>query len=158
MATDRKAPWPLIFGALAVVALAATWWHFRDYFEPPQAQRLPLDDCDLNQGPCSRKLPGGGRLTFEIQPRPVPVVEPLRLLVQVEGVKPRKVEVDFAGVSMNMGYNRPRLERVGPGKWRGEGMLSVCIRDRMDWEAQVLLHLPDKVLAVPFRFDTLKNR
>ena len=66
--------------------------------------------------------------------------------------------MDFAGVSMNMGYNRPRLERTAPGRWEGEGMLSVCIRERMDWEARVLLYLPGKVLAVPFRFDTIKNR
>jgi hypothetical protein len=35
-------------------------------------------------------------------------------------------------------------------------MLPVCVRQRMTWEARVLLHYPQRMLAAPFRFDTLR--
>ncbi len=147
--------------SLLVIALLAVaggaWWHFRDYFQPPPAQRLPLDGCDLQKQACRRALPGGGTLEFSITPRPIPLVAPLKLRVRLEGVEARRVEVDFAGLNMNMGYNRPRLKRAGAGVFEGEGYLPVCIRRHMEWEAQVLLYLRHRVLAVPFRFDTYKN-
>lgn len=37
-------------------------------------------------------------------------------------------------------------------RWRGQGMLPVCVRARMTWEAQVLLHYPGGSRAAPFRF------
>ncbi len=146
---------------LAVLALGAVlggaWWYFQDYFQPPEAEVLPLDGCDLQQQACRRTLPGGGELEFSITPRPIPLVSPLKLQVRVNGLEVRRVEVDFSGVSMNMGYNRPKLQKVGEGVFEGEGFLPVCIRQRMDWEARVLLYLPGRVLAVPYRFDTVRN-
>ncbi len=147
---------PAVVGGLVLV-LALGYWRFHDYFAPPVSERLPLDDCDLNRQVCRRSLPGGGELEFGITPRPIPLVSPLTLEVRVRGVEPEKVEVDFSGVTMNMGYNRPVLERVEKGLYRGEGFLPVCIRQRMDWEARVLLHLPGRVLAVPWRFDTIRD-
>jgi hypothetical protein len=35
-------------------------------------------------------------------------------------------------------------------------MLPVCVRDRMTWEARVLLQFPQRLLAAPFRFETLR--
>ena len=101
-------------------------------------------------------LPGGGRVRFAVEPSAIPVVEPLRLQVWTEDLDVSLVEVDFSGVDMNMGFNRPRLERVAPGRFAGEGMLPVCVRARMSWEARVLLHTPGGLQAVPFRSDTFQ--
>jgi hypothetical protein len=93
---------------------------------------------------------------FGIEPGSIPVLEPLTLWVRAQGLDVRGVEVDFAGVDMNMGHNRPRLEAVGPGEFRGGGMLPVCVRARMTWEARVLLRTPRGIWAAPFRFDTVR--
>jgi hypothetical protein len=157
MAEVQKSRWlPLVVLALAVAA-GSGYWYFRDYFAPPEAVTLSLDRCDLQQQACRRALPGGGEMEFSIRPRPIPLVSPLKLRLKVAGVEVDRAEVDFSGVTMNMGYNRPRLQAVGEGLFEGEGFLPVCIRQRMDWEAKVLLYLPDKVLAVPYRFETLKK-
>jgi hypothetical protein len=74
--------------------------------------------------------------------------------VRTEGVDPDRVEVDFAGVDMNMGFNRVALKPVGQGTFAGTGMLPVCVRARMTWEARVLLHTDAGLLAASFRFDT----
>ncbi len=126
----------------------------------PQAQFLGTAEpgCDLTKGPCSGRLPGGGRVRLSITPRPIPVVKPLAIEVDLEGIQADTVEVDFVGVNMNMGFNRPRLKPAGPGRFRGRGVLPVCVRRHMVWEARVLAHTPDGLAVVPFRFDTYKRR
>ena len=120
---------------------------------------LPLlnPDCDLRAGPCSGDFPDGGRVVFGIQPASIPLLKPLQFEVQVEGMDARDVEVDLKGLSMNMGFNRPKLALVEEGRFRGEGMLPVCVRDAMEWEAKVLVHTNDGLRAAPFRFITVKD-
>ena len=147
---------PLVLLVLVAVA-GGGYWYFHDYFEPPQAVTLPLDDCNLQKQTCRRTLPNGGEVEFGITPRPIPLVSPLKLRLKVRGLAVRRAEVDFSGVTMNMGYNRPKLRKIREDLFEGEGFLPVCIRQRMDWEAKVILYLPDEVIAVPFRFETVKK-
>lgn len=113
-----------------------------------------VPDCNLRQGPCTGLLPEGGKVMFEIEPRSIPLLQPLTLEVRIQGPEATYVEVDFAGTDMNMGYNRVRLNAVGPGAWRGQATLPVCVRNRMTWEAKVLLATDLGLMAAPFRFDT----
>ncbi len=153
---ERKS-WILPIAILAAAAvLGGVAWHFRDYFEPPPAQVLSLDDCDLHQGPCRRSLPVGGEVVFAIEPRSIPLTKPLKLTVEVKDVDADRVEVDFSGVTMNMGYNRPLLKEVAHGRFEGEGLLPVCIRQRMDWEARVILRTDRGSFILPWRFETVK--
>ncbi|HJW26254.1 MAG TPA: hypothetical protein VJ576_15280 [Rhodocyclaceae bacterium] len=112
----------------------------------------PPSGCDLHRTPCEVALPGGGSAQFSITPRPIPMVAPLQLEVTVNGREASKVEVDFAGVSMNMGLNRPELKSVGNGRFSGQGTLPVCITGSMDWRATVLLETAKERIAIPFRF------
>jgi hypothetical protein len=113
-----------------------------------------IADCDLRAGPCEAAFPDGGLVTFEISPAHIPTTQKLFLKVGTKGVDARQVEVDFAGADMNMGFNRVALRFVGPGEFTGTGMLPVCVRARMTWEARVLLHTEAGLMAAPFRFDT----
>ncbi|MCX7167575.1 MAG: hypothetical protein NTV11_15045 [Rhodocyclales bacterium] len=110
--------------------------------------------CDLQRRACAAKLPDGGRLEFSITPRPIPLLQALRVEVTVTGVNPGKVEVDFAGASMNMGYNRSELPHTGSGRYAGEASLPVCVSGGMTWVATVLVETDRQRIAVPFRFDT----
>jgi len=110
--------------------------------------------CDLRAGPCTVGFATGGKVRLDITPGGIPVVTPLRLAVDVEGLDARTVEVDFAGLDMNMGYNRVRLEPTGAGRFEGQGMLPACVRNRMTWEAKVLVHTAGGTMAAPFRFET----
>jgi len=110
--------------------------------------------CDLQRRACAATLPDGGRLEFSITPRPIPLLQALRVEVTVTGVKPGKVEVDFAGASMNMGYNRSELPPTGSGRYAGEASLPVCVSGGMTWVATVLVETDRQRIAVPFRFDT----
>ncbi len=126
--------------------------------DQPVSLTLPLDkSCDLQKSACSSDLPGGGKLTLSIMPRPIPVLRPLKLEVTVEGARAETVEVDFAGVDMKMGYNRPALQESGAGRFAGEATLPICSVSSMAWRATVLARLGGKLVAAPFEFVTSRN-
>ncbi|MEA3641263.1 MAG: hypothetical protein VBE63_15165 [Lamprobacter sp.] len=141
--------------AIVTVVLVKTW----PLLHPVVNERAPLSpDCDLLTQACSVWFATGAEVELDIQPRGIPAVHPLALRVSLKGLPtPERVEVDFAGVEMAMGFNRADLSwDLESAAWTGKGMLPVCVRDRMTWEARVLLHYPDRLLAAPFRFVSLR--
>ncbi len=115
----------------------------------------PESDCDLHAGPCAATLPDGRRISLSVTPRPIPVVKPLELEVSLTGpVASRRVEVDFAGVDMNMGLNRTVLKPAGEGRYAGQATLPVCITGGMAWKATVLVEEGRQKIAASFRFET----
>lgn len=110
--------------------------------------------CDLQQGPCTLRFGDGATVTLSITPRPVEMLEPLTLQVQTEGIEPWSVAVDFQGINMNMGYNRPELTAEGAGRYTGSTMLPVCVRERMDWKVQVMVRNAEGIRAAPYHLVT----
>ena len=138
---------------IAVIVLGAAGYWLAPLLLPKTDVVLPLSACNLNAGPCTIELPSGGTVEVAIDPRPIPALKTLRLLAIEKGAKVDKIEIDFAGVDMKMGYNRPLLENLGEGRFAGQGNLPVCISGKMPWEATVLIESGRTVIAAPFRFD-----
>lgn len=147
----------ILVGVLALALVGVAVYKAWPLLYPEVAWEVPFDPaCDLRRGPCGSQIPGvSGRISFEIAPRTIPPVQPLHLSVVTEGVDVKEVSVDFSGLDMNMGFNRAILHEVQPGRFEGRGMLPVCVRRRMAWEARVLVRTPEGLLAVPYRFETL---
>ncbi|WP_371324985.1 hypothetical protein VX159_05570 [Dechloromonas sp. ZY10] len=122
----------------------------------PQADLVAHPDpgCDLQRQACAVELPGGGRAELLAAPLPIPMVKPFTVRVRVSGLRVSAVEVDFAGIDMNMGLNRPQLVAEGDGRFVGEATLPVCISGQMDWQATVLLTTERGRMALPYRFTT----
>ncbi len=145
-----------VAGLLAISLIAVAVYKIWPQLNPKVAELAQLShDCDLRAGPCSNVFSDGGSVSFGIEPRDIPVVQPLSLEVRLEGIEADRVEVDFQGTDMNMGYNRAELAQDGSGRFIGKGMLPVCVRYAMEWEAKVLLHTGRGLLAAPFRFITV---
>jgi hypothetical protein len=158
-AGHRLAATAWFVGFLLLALIAVLVYRAWPMLFPPVTAAAPLDsDCDLRAGPCTGRLPGGGSVRFRIEPESIPVLRPLILTVQLDGIDAHGVEVDFAGTDMNMGYNRVSLTKETPSGWRGEGMLPICVRQVMRWEATVLLDTEQGLMAAPFRFDTYRSR
>jgi hypothetical protein len=113
----------------------------------------PDPGCDLHHAPCTAVLPQGGRLSFALTPRPIPVTQPLDVEVKIEGAGADRVAVDFAGVDMSMGFNRTILRAVDMRHHVGQTVLPVCVTGRMLWQATVLVETGRTRIAVPFRFE-----
>lgn len=146
-----------IISVLVLAILLAVSYKLKDLLEPGVTATAVLDEsCDLRKGVCTSELPGGGKVTFSINPNDIPILRPLTLQVKTEGVDVSNVEVDFIGIGMEMGYNRPKLGVVDKTNFKGEAILPVCVRTKMDWEARVLLKIGDGLIMAPFRFYTLK--
>lgn len=143
---------------LALLLAGAVGQKLLPTLDQPVAVTMPLDkSCDLQHGACSSSLAGGGRVTFSIEPRPIPVLRPIKLVVTVQGAAAKKAEVDFTGVEMKMGYNRPLLSASGNGRFDGETTLPICSVSSMAWRATVLVETNGKRVALPFEFVTSRN-
>lgn len=114
----------------------------------------PDPACNLHKQACTVSLPDGGSLELTMGTRPIPLVKPFSVQVAASGLTPTRIEVDFAGIDMNMGFNRPLLEKRGDGIFSGETTLPVCITGGMAWQATVLVEMGSQRIAVPFRFST----
>lgn len=108
--------------------------------------------CDLQRQACAATLPDGSRLQLSITPRPIAFLQPLRVEVALGGIEARKVEVDFSGETMNMGYNRGQLAAAGGGIYAGDASLPVCVSGSMTWVATVVIETDRQRIAVPYRF------
>ena len=138
---------------LVLVGIAGYW--FSPLLLPKSDIAAIIDPaCDLHRQACGASLPGGGRIELSIAPRPIPMVQPLAIEVRVSGLDAKSAAIDFAGIGMNMGYNRPELPAAGPGRFAGSASLPVCITGTMAWQATLLLETDRQRISVPFRFDS----
>ena len=112
----------------------------------------PDPACNLQRQTCAVTLPSGGRVELSMAPRPIPMVRPFEVQVTTSGFAPGRVEVDFAGIDMNMGLNRPQLTPRAGGSFAGQATLPVCITGTMDWQATVLIETGGEHIAIPYRF------
>ncbi|MCU7808708.1 MAG: hypothetical protein KZQ73_12690 [Candidatus Thiodiazotropha sp. (ex Semelilucina semeliformis)] len=156
MNKDNRLLWlflSLLLIAVSTVALYKTW----PILFPKVSISGQLDpDCDLRAGPCTTHLTDGGRVSFSIDPRDIPTMKPITLHVSVNGMVAQEIEVDFTGVDMNMGINRVTMNPESDGQYSGNGILPVCIRDAMEWEARVLISTRKGLVSVPYRFITVR--
>ena len=118
---------------------------------------MPDPACDLQKQACTVTLPAGGKVELSMGDKAIPLVKPFGVRVTTSGFSPSRVELDFAGVDMNMGYNRPELALQGEGRYVGEATLPVCITGQMDWQATVLVETGSQRIAVPFRFASVPH-
>ena len=114
-------------------------------------------DCELRDGPCLAELPAGGSIEFSIEPHSIPLMKPLLLTINLRDIDVTAAEIDFVGIGMNMGYNRPQLKKTSSTRFEGKTTLPVCILQRMPWEARLLLETDSGTVMAPFRFYTEKS-
>ncbi len=139
---------------LALALIAVVGYKYSPLLLPKADLTLtPTAGCDLNQQACHADMPGGGHIELALAPHPIPVVKPLQVTATIVGAAPDKVELDFQGVVMNMGFNRVTLAPAGDGRYTGEATIPVCVTGRMLWRATVVVETASQRIAVPFLFE-----
>ena len=146
----------------AVISVAASGyagfrlWQWQQ--PPPIVRGAVARDCDLNRSPCEATFPGGGRLRVSVTPRPIPLITPVTVEVQLIGLKAESVQIDLNSPDMNVGYNRHVLVPQGDGVFAGRTVLPVCVRDRMTWQLQATVRTPSGPVGATFEFETVVSK
>lgn len=144
-----------LIGVLLIVLVVVVGYKLSPMLLPKADVTVqPEAGCDLQRQGCLAKLPGGGSVELEMGTRPIPLVKPFEVRVNAGNLQPGRVEIDFAGIEMNMGYNRLLLAPRGDGTYVAEATLPVCITGQMAWQATVLLESGHERIAIPYRFIT----
>jgi hypothetical protein len=150
----------ILLGVIAVLIMAVSavaLYKVKPILFPDVAIVAPVDPaCDLHSAPCTTRLADGQSVSLSITPKHIPLVKPLKFHVEIAGLQSENVDINFVGVDMNMGFNRFKLQRDGTNSYIGDGMLPVCVRDSMLWEAQVLIQSEKGLISVPYRFATVR--
>ncbi len=123
-------------------------------FNPTFQEIVPADpDCDIGTGPCTSRL-ASGSIRLSVEPGPIPVSQPLRFQVALDGIQANRVELDFTGVGIYMGFHRFELQQSAAGRWTGTGLLSFCIYDVMPWKLTVMVHTDAGLVGAVHHFTT----
>ena len=139
----------------ALLAIAIVTYRLTPLLLPKTQLAAVIDPgCDLTQRACTARLADGSSLELSFSPRPLPVQKPMRVEVSTTGFTPTRVEIDFTGKDMNMGYNRSELAAVGPRRYVGDNALPVCISGGMAWIVTVIIETDRQQIVVPFGFET----
>jgi len=146
-----------VFALVAV--LSAVSAYFAASYWQSQRQVAVLNagvPCDLGEGPCKHALPGGGQLTVELTPRPVPLMETVRVSVEVAGTAMLPSHIEITGLNMEMGVNRVALEPTSETRWEGETIIPICSQRQMHWRSALLLQSGSELRRIDDEFYTLR--
>ncbi len=151
-----KTIWTLLSLLILIGLIGLNYQLKSNVFPLPTLAISPDPNCDLRTAMCTSVLPKGAKVSFAITPKDIPLLQPLTLEVITKGMKISKVEVDIAGLTMDMGYNRTTLNTTTKNHFKGNTTIPICIRNKMDWQASILLQTNQGLINVPFHFQTLK--
>jgi hypothetical protein len=121
----------------------------------PRAEKLLTAEpgCNLQRAACS-VVSDEGSFEISLAPQPIATAKPLRIEVRTSSNKVSRIDADFAGVGMNMGYFRPALQAHGDGLFAADLSLPVCISGHMLWDLTLLVETGTTFLVIPLRFST----
>lgn len=109
--------------------------------------------CDLHQGQCEATLKDGSSVVFSIEPKSIPLMQPLLFQVKTASSLD-KIELKMFATNMNMGLHTVELRKTKDGIFEDKGMLPTCTVGGMIWQANVILNYPTQSLGAIFVFQT----
>lgn len=157
----RKRFWKLLFLEIIVVSCVGgyflidshdvyRWWAGDTHFVSAPST------CNLHQDSCTVRLKNNLELTFEINPKPIPLMKPLQFRAYVNTIELPFIEIKLFATNMNMGFHTFKLYAKGDGLFVGEGMLPTCVVGNMLWQANLVIDKPQESIGATFYFKTDK--
>ena len=129
-----------------------------DLYQDPDLTLSVDVECVLNDAACNTLLADSSTFSFAIGPKPILGASPLSFKLSVENIDVHSAVLDLKGVSMNMGSYRFDLEPDGKGGFMAEGNLPVCVRNQMQWQAEVWLKTSEQgLIKAPYLFTAYKS-
>jgi len=114
-------------------------------------------DCDIQNGPCVKMTASGMQVEFDVAPRPVMAMRELAFYVtlrkQGKPVSGAHLILDLSMPDMFMGNNQPKLKEEQNGRYRGSGVIPLCVTGRKTWKAFIAVAQGGRVEKVSFLFE-----
>lgn len=112
--------------------------------------------CNLHQSSCSVSLKNDSLAEFDISPKPIPLMKPLKFRAVLQNIDLPHIELTLFATNMNMGLHTFKLYAKERGVYEGEGMLPTCVVGNMIWQANLIINTPSESLGAVFTFQTDK--
>jgi len=158
----------IISVTLVVLAIVGAGLYYGDkYFSEKNKRVVRLEvvkDCKLHLRPCSGtiSLHKDVEVVFEMTPKNPSSIEPILLRAEFTDAEPDRVQIQFEGKDMYMGFLQFELQQEESSSvkqnstiFTGKGSLSVCIRNMIQWVAILRVELDDIIYELPFEFETV---
>ena len=139
----------LIAVALGASLLLPKLLHLND--APVPQQVIGPVACDIEAGPCISRH-GDLAVRFAVNGEVIGSYQPLQFNVEVAGLRPDSVTIDFEGVDMFMGINRLVLDENTAGDFSGTLGLPGHAHPML-WRARVLLEKGGTLIDAGFEFE-----
>lgn len=111
--------------------------------------------CDLHVSSCSVVLESNNTMSFDIEPKSIPLMEPLKLTAILEKpIDETTLDLAIYATNMNMGYHTFTMKKVAPKTYEATGILPTCTVGDMIWRAEVSIDKPTKSYGGAFTFQT----
>jgi hypothetical protein len=138
----RKGVWWLtLYAALAAVLLLSGC-----------GKREAATDCEIDMGPCTKKIGERLSVSFDITPKPVSTMSDRLFSVALkEGDIPitgATVTFELSMPGMYMSNNKVSLSHKGEGIYEGRGVIVRCPSGRKVWRAVIVAERPGRNPAV----------
>jgi hypothetical protein len=112
-------------------------------------------NCDLHVRICEAKFPDNQTMSFEIEPKDIPLMKPLTFIVRTSpSLRPESFDLHIYATNMNMGYHTFELKKVSDDTYQATGILPDCLVGGMTWNAEVVNDSPTKSEGGLFTFKT----
>ncbi len=114
--------------------------------------------CDLQADSCDLEFPAGEKIRLEITPRPIFANQKQKAILTLRNAIWKIDSIDFSGVNMEMGFNRPKFKKVSQNEYHAEFILEACTSNQIKWQALILVDegITQK-LGIPFYFTVRKK-
>lgn len=149
----------IFFVFLILIALGFIGYEATQSYQSPKEMlvtELTTPECDLQKQDCEFEHPLFGNVKVSITPRPIKMNVKQRILIESEKEMSTEGWVDFLGLEMDMGFNRPKLIPVSDKSMAATVVLPTCTQTKMTWKSTVILK-SDKNYGAPFKFRTIKE-
>jgi len=113
-------------------------------------------NCDLQKEACNVTLKDGSNITLSINPRPIPLMKPINLLVKTKNINLKDLDLKVFATNMNMGLIETTLNKTSKNRYEGKITLPACIVGNMIWDVNIIANEPTKSLGATFEFQTGK--
>jgi len=148
----------ICLGFMGLLGLVGCW------DAAPKPNTLMATACDLNVASCVLSMANDQRITLSIDPKPIPLLQPLQLEARLAGftTPPEQIQLVVEGMNMYMGYQRTWLKPTTPAMqanaiFQGTLQIPTCEEQAMRWKVTLLFPPESAIPPAVFFMNTLRE-